>query len=78
MTEDKQKIPTPRVCVTCQYFSFWEGRPRYSKYTPGESASMCCDKGYWQFDFNGTSANEANYRKTLLTALSCDDYLEVK
>jgi len=65
-----------RCCILCKHFSFDEGSPGYSEYTPGTDWSMSCLKNHWSM--SGSYISEEDYRKNILMAETCKDAEEKK
>jgi hypothetical protein len=60
------------VCWFCKYFNFTASSPGYSEWTPGNEASIDCDKDVWQMDLN--EETEDSFREKLSTAATCDKF----
>ena len=62
-----------KICLFCKHFVFSPGDAGYSEYTPGYEASMDCN--IHDLDIDLHAETEASYRKKLLTAQTCDDFV---
>ena len=62
------------TCVFCKHFCFSLGTPDYSDYTPGEDASLSCDKEYWDIR-NYEDDCERKFREALKLAQTCKEFV---
>ena len=66
-----------KLCVFCKHFEFDEGEEGYSELTPGSDTLMGCDLGKWDH-YNLEGFGPDGFRKTILQAESCKDYVVSK
>lgn len=62
-----------KLCIFCKHFWFSEGSPGYSELTPGYEANIDCHKRH--FDLRLIDMSESDFRRTLLLARTCADYV---
>lgn len=58
-------------CYECEYFHLDLGYEDYSEYTPGESASVGCDKNHWEFTEDD---GPRTFHEKIRLAQSCRDF----
>ena len=64
-----------KICVMCKNFEFDMGSPDLSDVTPGNEASIGCQKGIWQMsNFNGTLQE---FRESILRAKDCEYFKQI-
>ena len=64
-----------KVCCLCYHFWFYGGSPGYSEYTPPDMPEVECMKDHWKMSLHD---GIEEYRKNILTANKCDDYIYYK
>jgi hypothetical protein len=65
-----------RICINCAHFRVDSAEPHYSELTPGSNWDMYCKRNHWTFDVYEDDTSD--YRRKLLTAQSCLDFVAVE
>jgi len=60
-----------KACIFCKWFYLDPGEAPYSKWTPGEDASLGCTKNVWTLYGDWT---EKDWRLGMAEAQNCDLY----
>lgn len=63
----------PRTCILCKEMYFDLGEPDWSDVTLGVDWYSCCSKDHWRV--SGCDVTWEDYRKNLLTAEKCPDFV---
>ena len=72
---DADEPATPRTCILCAKFSFHAGLDAYSERTPGSEWIAWCLQGHWDMSGDDEDLSEEVYRRNLLTARTCPDFV---
>ena len=67
-----------RLCLYCKFCDLDFGSRGYSELTPGESASLSCQKGKFGEVELGHHLTEAKFRRLIETAATCEEFKDLK
>lgn len=63
-----------KLCIFCKHFVFDNATSGFSELTPGDQASIYCDKNHWELDFYDDNVNA--FREKIKKGESCKDFEE--
>lgn len=64
-----------KLCAWCKHFEVSSSFPGYSEYTPGSPGGIVCHAGCFDYNLDDFDLNEADFRKLLLRAKTCNRYV---